>query len=86
MDRAQPSKKGPRMLRRTPNKGFWAQSATQEARNTLDNFENFVRGRSRQQIVGACVAIALTIFIFLAALYVGNFLVALIVVAVWLTT
>lgn len=72
------------------NKGFWAQSATREARNAIDSFENFIRERIRdatkQQIVGACVAIALTLSIFLYSLYVGNYLVALIVIAVWVTT
>lgn len=72
------------------NKGFWAQAATKEARNAIDSFENLLRERirdaTRHQIVGACVAIALTLSIFFYSLYVGNYLVALIVIAVWVTT
>lgn len=68
------------------NKGFWAQKATREARNAIDSFENFIRGKTRQQIVGASVAIALTLLIFFYALYIGNYLIVLIVIAVWVAT
>lgn len=72
------------------NKGFWTNSATREARSAIDSFENLIRDRLRdatkEQIIGACVAIALTLSVFLYSLYVGNYLVALIVIAVWVTT
>ena len=67
-----------------------ANSAAKEAWNAIDNFENVVRERmrdaSKEQIVGACVALGLTLMIFFYSLYVGNYLVALIVIAVWVTT
>lgn len=72
------------------SKGFLANSAAKEAWNAIDNFENVVRERmrdaSKEQIVGACVALGLTLMIFFYSLYVGNYLVALIVIAVWVTT
>lgn len=68
------------------NKGFWAQKATKEARNAIDSFENVIREKTRQQLVGASVAIALTIIIFLYSLYIGNYLISLIVIAVWVAT
>ena len=52
----------------------------------IDSFENFIRERTRQQIAGASVAIALTLIIFLYSLYIGNYLIALIVIAVWVAT
>lgn len=87
-----PSQRRPARVHRksSSNKGFWGQSATREARNAIDSFENLIRerirGATREQIVGACVAIALTVFIFFYSLYIGNYLVALIVIAVWVTT
>ena len=88
MDRlSSPAKKNSR-LRKTSsvNKGFWAQKATREARNAIDTFENFIREKSRRQIVGASVAIALTLMIFFYSLYIGNYLITLIVIAVWVGT
>lgn len=73
----------------TRNKGFFGNSATRKAWNAIDNFENIVRERirdaSKEQIIGASVALALTLIIFFYSLYVGNYLVALIVIAVWVT-
>ena len=88
MDRLQtPPKKNSRVRKNSSvNKSFWAQNATQEARNAIDSFENFIRGKTRQQIAGASVAIALTLFIFLYSLYIGNYLIALIVIAIWVAT
>lgn len=88
MDRLQtPPKKNPRVRKTSSvNKPFWAQKATREARNVIDSFENFIRGKTRQQIAGASVAIALTLIIFLYSLYIGNYLVVLIVIAIWLAT
>ena len=72
------------------NKSVWAQSATKKARNAIDNFENLIQARlreaTREEIVGAIVAIMVTLVIFGYSLYVGNYLVALIVIAVWVTT
>lgn len=88
MDRLQTPPRKTTRVRKTSsaNKGFWAQKATKEARNAIDSFENLIREKTRQQIVGASVAIALTIIIFLYSLYIGNYLIALIVIAVWVTT
>lgn len=88
MDRLQtPPRKNARVRKSSSvNKGFWAQKATRGARNAIDSFENFIREKTRQQIAGASVAIALTVAIFLYSLYIGNYLVALIVVAVWVAT
>ena len=82
MDRLQTPPKRISRARKT----FWAQKATREARNVIDSFENFIRERTRQQIAGASVAIALTLIIFLYSLYIGNYLIALIVIAVWVAT
>ena len=72
------------------SKSVWAQSATKKARNAIDNFENLIQARlreaTREEIVGAIVAIMVTLVIFGYSLYVGNYLVALIVIAVWVTT
>ena len=87
-----PQRKVTRVSRKvsSTNKGFLAHAATRKARNAIDSFENLMRDRLRdatkEQIVGACVAIALTLIIFFYSLYVGNYLVPLIVIAVWVTT
>lgn len=88
MDRLQTPPKRTTRVRKTSsvNKPFWAQKATREARNAIDSFENVIRGKTRQQIAGASVAIALTLIIFLYSLYIGNYLIALIVIAVWVAT
>ena len=88
MDRLQTPPKRSSRVRKTSsvNKSFWAQNATREARNVIDSFENSIRGKTRQQLAGASVAIALTLIIFLYSLYIGNYLVALIVIAVWVAT
>lgn len=87
-----PQRKVSRVSRKnsSTNKGFLAHAATRKARNAIDGFENLIRDRVRdatkEQIIGACVAIALTLFIFFYSLYVGNYLVPLIVIAIWVTT
>ena len=87
MDRLQtPPKKNSRGKNSSVNKPFWAQNATREAGNAIDSFENFIRDKTRQQIAGASVAIGLTVIIFLYSLYIGNYLIALIVIAVWVAT
>lgn len=87
MDRISPQKKTTRVRKTSSvSRGFWAQKATREARNVIDAFENLLREKSRQQIVGAGVAIALTLIIFFYSLYIGNYLIFLIVIAVWVAT
>ena len=86
MDKISPQKKSARVRKTSANKGFWAQKATREARNVIDAFENLLREKSRQQIFGAGVAIAITLIIFFYSLYIGNYLIALIVIAVWVAT
>lgn len=61
-------------------------SASQDAHNAIDTFENFIKTKSKEQVYAALIAIAITLIIFLTALYYGNYLVVLIVVAVWITT
>jgi len=60
--------------------------ASEEAYNALDVFENFITSRPRDQVYAAAVALVITLIIFVAALYYGNYLVVLIVIAVWITT
>lgn len=86
MDKISPQKKSARVRKTSANKGFWAQKATREARNVIDAFENLLREKSRQQIFGAGVAITITLIIFFYSLYIGNYLIALIVIAVWVAT
>jgi len=89
MDRLQtPAPKKTARVRKTSavNKPLWTQNATREARNAIDSFENFIRGKTRQQIAGASIAIALTLIIFLYSMYIGNYLVVLIVIAIWVAT
>ena len=93
MDNNQSSQRKASKLKKsnsTQNKGFFGNSATRKAWNAIDNFENIVRERmrdaSKEQIIGASIALALTLVIFFYSLYVGNYLVALIVIAVWGTT
>ena len=58
---------------------FWAQNTTRAAaRNVINSFEDVIRGKIRQQIAGASVAIALTPITFLYSLYIRNYLIALI--------
>lgn len=86
MDKISAQKKSARVRKTSVNKGFWAQKATREARNVIDAFENLLREKSRQQIFGAGVAIAITLIIFFYSFYIGNYLIALIVIAVWVAT
>lgn len=87
MDRLSPQKKTTRVRKTSSvSRGFWAQKATREARNAIDAFENLLREKSKQQIVGVGVAIAITLIIFFYSLYIGNYLIALIVIAVWVAT
>jgi chromosomal replication initiation ATPase DnaA len=60
--------------------------ASHDAHNAIDAFENFLKTKSREQVYAASVAVAITLVIFLTALYCGNYLVVLLVIAVWITT
>lgn len=61
-------------------------SASQDAHNAIDAFENFIKTRSKEQVYAASIAIVITLIIFFTALYYGNYLVVLIIIAVWITT
>lgn len=60
--------------------------ASEDAHNTIDVFENFITSRPKNQVYAAGIAVIITLIIFMTALYYGNYLVVLIVIAVWITT
>ena len=60
--------------------------ASEDAHSTIDVFENFITSKPKEQVYAAGIAVIITLIIFMTALYYGNYLVALIVVAVWITT
>ena len=80
MDRQSLKKKTPRKKNRSWSN--WS-GRSNDPYNSIDAFENFVRSRSRERLYGAVLAIGITVFIFMYAFYYRNFLVCLIVVAVW---
>ena len=67
-------------------RSWLSRSRSEDAYSVLDMLENFIRTKPRRQIILAAIALAITLFIFLYSLFAGNVLVALIVIAVWVTT